>query len=108
MEVIGVVLTKTVIPLIVVVCFVVVFVTLGKAMRIRTKMSLRYFQYAIGSFVFSLALPFLAFPFRLAFDVLAGPATDGILLAISATAIISGTYFLVMGTRQLRSETDAV
>ncbi len=106
-EVVGVVLTDTVIPVVILICFVTTLVTLRRATRIRATKGFRYFLYAIGSFVFSLALPFVAFPVRLAFDVSESPAANSVLLAISAAAIVSGTYFLVKGTRQLRAEADA-
>ena len=108
LQVAGFIMTETIIPIVVVICFVVTFVTIRKAARTSAKKSIHSFLYSIASFAFSLALPFLAFPVKWAFDLPESRAISGFLLAVSATAIVSGTYFLLKGTRQLEVGANAV
>ena len=101
------VITDTLIPITIIVCFVITAVAIRNTSKVDAPVGFRYVVYAIASFVFSLALPFLAFPFRLVFESFNGPGASDILLVISTAAIVCGTFWLVKGTRMLRSDANA-
>ena len=64
-EMLGIALTDTLIPIVIIVCLFIAFVTLKNALKVPAQKSTRYFTFASGSYLFSLALPFLAFPLEL-------------------------------------------
>lgn len=100
-------LTDTLIPIVVIVCIFIAFAALIAALKIPAQKSTRYFTFASGSYLFSLALPFLAIPLQLAFDAFDSTIVQVALKVLVTIALLGGTYFLLKGTRQLRLEAGA-
>lgn len=106
-QMLGVIFTDSVIPLVIIICFLTVLVTLWRARRTRDVKDSRYFLNAIGFFVFSLALPFLTFPIQLTLDLTGSRAFGDFRLVMSTAAIVGGTYLLVKGVRTLGAKEHA-
>ena len=106
-DMVGKLLTDTLIPIVIIVCIFVAFAALIAALKAPAQKSTRYFTFASGSYLFSLALPFLAFPLQLVFDAFDRTTVHVALKVLVTIALVGGTYFLVKGTRQLRLEASA-
>ena len=100
-DVLGHLFIYTLIPAVIVICYIAAFITLRKARRINAPVGFRYFVYSIAMYVFALAIPWVAFPLRLMLDSPSSVSASNFLLVIFSAAIIGATFFLVKGTRLL-------
>ena len=105
-DVLGHLFIYTVIPAVIIICYITAFLTLRKARRINAPVGFRYFVYSTALYVFALAVPFLAFPLRLILESPNSVSVNNFLLVITTAAICSATFFLAKGTRLLGSGTD--
>ena len=105
-DVLGDVFIYTVIPAVIVICYIAAFLTLRKAWRINAPVGFRYFVYSTALYVFALAVPFLAFPLRLMLESPSKVSVNNFLLVIFTAALCGATFFLAKGTRLLGSGAD--
>ena len=106
-DVLGYVFIYTVIPAVIVICYISAFLTLRKARSISAPVGFRYFVYSTALYVFALAVPFLVFPLRLVLESPESASINNFLLVLFTATICGATFFLAKGTRLLASGSDA-